>query len=988
LRLDDEAWAKKKVIVPGHPDQSAVMQRITFDDPKRRMPFGGAPLSEREVKLIARWVEQGAKYEPHWAFTAPARPAFPQVTNSAWPKNGIDWFVLDRLEREGLKPSPEADRTTLIRRVTLDLTGLPPTPAEVDPFLADRSPNAYEKVVDRLLASAHYGERMAATWMAAARFADTSGYNLDPVRDMHRWRDWVIDAFNRNLPFDRFTIEQLAGDLLPNATLGQKIATGFNRNHRMMSENGAIPEEFFVENVVDRVSTVGTVWLGLTVGCARCHDHKFDPIKQKEFYQFSAFFNSSAESGVGQKAGNTPPLTYAPTPEQQTKLKELEDRIAAAEKQLAALRPEIENAQRDWEKSVGDSTPIVGSLEGNLTAYFPLTSDAERQFDGVRFVDGGTAGRLGRKNAFTMAAWIEPTVPTGPIITRTLLNVARGNGYSLLLKDGKLQLNLVGGRWMDNETIHVETEGPVALNGRYHVAATYDGSRQVEGVHMYVDGKPQRLKVLFNAAMGPTLGTPDPLRIGAGGGADRFRGSISDVRMYDVDLTPDQVAAIAEPVSISEIAAIPLTQRTKAQVEKIDAYFLEHQAVALVEQARRDQARREQAAASRESREKAATPLDKALAALKEARKQKAEFEDTLPTVMVMQELPEPRAAFLLIRGAYDRPGDKVERATPAWLPPMPAGTPNNRLGRARWLVGPSNTLTARVAVNRYWEMYFGTGLVKTVDNLGSQGEPPSHPELLDWLATEFVRIGWDVKAMQRLIVTSATYRQSSNVPPELMQKDPENRLLARAPRYRLPAETVRDQVLAISGLLAGKIGGPSVKPYQPEGLWEAVGNHKYEQDHGENLYRRSLYTFWRRSAPPPSLSIFDAAERDNPAVSSSRTNTPLQALSLMNDVAYLEAARMLAERMMTEGGKTDADRLAFAFRLATGRQPSESKFGVLLKSLRAFRERYRADRPGALKLVSHGEHPRKETLDVADLAAHAAVASLIFNLDEVVTKQ
>jgi hypothetical protein len=976
-----------KVIAPGDPDHSAVMHRIAATDPKRRMPFGGEPLSEREMQLIRRWIEQGAKYEPHWSFIRPVRPELPKVGNSAWPKNGIDWFVLDRLEHEGLKPSREADRATLIRRVTLDLTGLPPTPAEIDAFLADRSSDAYEKVVDRLLASPRYGERMAAPWMAAARFADSSGYNLDPDRDMHRWRDWVIDAFNRNLPFDRFTIGQLAGDLLPNATLEQKIATGFNRNHRMMSENGANPDEFFVENVLDRVNTAGTVWLGLTFGCARCHDHKFDPITQKETYQLYAYFNSSAEAGIGQRDGsNTPPLVRAPTPEQQAKLEELENQVRAAEQQLAALRPEIENAQRAWEKSLGDSNPIVGSPDDGLVAYFPLASDAERRFDGKRFVDGGTAGRLGWKTPWSMAAWIEPAAPNGPIITsRTSLDIPRGTGYRLRLEDGKVRLDLVPGRWMDNAA-HVVTEDPVALNGRHHLAATYDGSRQVEAIHIYVDGKPRKLKVLFNGIGDPGRELPDPLRIGAGGGPDRFRGSISDVRVYDVDLTPDQVAAIAEPVSLIEIAAIPPAQRTKAQADKIDAYFLEHQATALFEQPRRRG--REQAARSAESREKAPVPLDKALAALKEARKQKAEFEQTVPTVMVMQELPEPREAHVLIRGAWDHPGDKVARGTPAWLPPLPAGAPNNRLGLAMWLVDPSNPLTARVAVNRYWEMFFGVGLVRTVDNFGSQGEPPSHPELLDWLATEFVRIGWDVKAMQKLIVTSATYRQSSDVTPELLQKDPEDRLLARAPRYRLPAEVVRDQVLAVSGLLSGKIGGPSVKPYQPAGVWDSTANHKYVQDHGENLYRRSLYTFWRRSAPPPSMAMFDVAERDNSAVGSARTNTPLQALNLLNDVAYVEAARILAERMLTEGGQTDADRVEFAFRLAAARRPSETELDVLLKSLRTFRERYRADGAAALKLVSQGEHPRNERLNVAELAAHAVVARLIFNLDQVVTKE
>ena len=1021
LRLDDpEAVLKDatrtspvdgsmQVISPGDRDHSALMRRITATDPARRMPFRGEPLSAREVTLIGRWIDQGATYEPFWSFMAPRRPETPTVEHVDWPRNAIDLFVLDRLEREGLMPSPEADRAALLRRVTFDLTGLPPTLAELDAFMTDDSPDAYEEAVDRLLASTRHGERMAAVWLAAARFADSSGYFADQRRDMSRWRDWVIDAFNRNLPFDRFTIEQLAGDLLPNATRDQVIASGFNRNHRTNSEMGIIEQEFFVENVVDRVATTGTVWLGLTVGCARCHDHKFDPITQKEFYQFYAYFNSIAESGIGQKTGNTPPLIHAPTPEQQAQLTAIEGRIAAAEKQLADLRPAIDTAQRAWEQSIGDSDPIDGDRHDGLTAHFPLASESERTFDGRRFVDGGSTGRRGPKTldaylqkpdpnlysnvfgggrAVTLAAWIDPTVPTGPIITRTLLDAPRGQGFSLLLEDGKLQLNLVGGNaglWMDNDSGHVETANPVALNGRHHVAATYDGSRQIEGVSIYVDGEAQDLTVLFNG-LGPQDPTEHPLRIGAGGGPDRFCGSIWDVRVYDHPLTPDQVTALAEPAALAEIAAIPPARRTPSQIRKIDSYFLRHQADARIDAARIAQLREERPGVTPPRYPKPAVTVDTVLAELKAARKQEADFEDTLPTVMVMRELPEPRAAHLLIRGNYDRPGDKVERATPAWLPPMPAGAPNNRLGLATWLVDPSHPLTARVAVNRYWEMAFGTGLVKTADNFGSQGEPPSHPELLDWLATEFVRTGWDVKAMQKLIVTSATYRQRSSVTADLLQQDPGNRLLARGPRYRLPAEMVRDQLLAVSGLLVDTLGGPSTKPYQPEGLWAGT-MADYEQDHGDSLYRRSVYTFVRRSVPPPSLSLFDLAARDNTAVSSSRTNTPLQALTLMNDVAALEAARMLAERMLTEGGATAADRIAFAFRLATARQPSDAETEVLLRSLRSFGERYQRDRDAAFELVSQGEHPRDETLDVADLAAHAAVASLIFNLDEVVTQ-
>ena len=1026
LRLDSaEAAAKDatrntpdegamKVVAPSDPDHSALMRRVTAADPRRRMPLGGEPLSDRQVQLIRRWIEQGAKYDPVWSLIAPVRAELPKVSNPAWARNPIDYFILERLDREGLKPSPEADRAVLLRRVMFDLTGLPPTPAEIDAFVADRSPNAYEKVVDIALASPRYGERMAAAWLAAARFADSYGLYFDHRKEMSPWRDWVINAFNQNKHFDQFTIEQLAGDLLPNATLEQKVATGFNRNHRMTSEGGANEPEMFAENIAERVATTGTVWLGLTVGCARCHDHKFDPIKQKEFYQFGAFFNSMPESGLAQHAGNTPPLIYAPNPEQQARLKAFDEQIATLENQLVERRPDIERLQREWEKTLSDSSPVTGGQEYGLTSYFPLATEAERRFDGKRFIDAGNAGRRGRKRldaylhkpdgngfsnnvgggqAFTLAAWIEPDATTGPIITRTGLDTPRSKGLNLMLKDGKLQLHMVGANgigWMDMDSGHVETVDAVVPNGRHHVTATYDGSRQIENVFIYVDGKPVKLKVLHNN-IGPFNPTQDSLRVGAGGGAERFRGEMWDVRTYEIALTADRVAALAEPASLAEIAAVPPDKRTKPQADKIYSYFLEHQASIWVEQDRAEQRRKRLATAATQqerSRQPPPATVDEIMADLRAARREKEDFEDTLPTTMVMQDLPQPREAHVLIRGTYNQLGDKVERATPSWLPPMPKSAPKNRLGLAMWLVDPSNPLTARVQVNRYWEMAFGTGLVKTADNFGSQGEMPSHQELLDWLATEFVRTGWDVKAMQKLILTSATYRQSSKFIPALEEKDLDNRLLARGPRYRLPAEMIRDQYLAISGLLVDKIGGPSVKPYQPEGLWDYGRRTSYVQDHGENLYRRSLYMYWRRSTPPPSMAMMDAADHDNPAVSTSRTNTPLQALTLMNDVAVLEASRMLAERMMTEGGATPAARVAFAYRLATGRHPSDTDLNVLLKNLQWFREQYQADREAALKLLSQGEHPRNEQLDVADLATHTMVASLIFNLDAVITKQ
>ena len=963
LRFDTESAAKQDLgghfaIVPGDLEKSVIIRRITAVNPAMRMPPVRSvyKLSDHEIDLIQRWIQQGAVWEKHWSFIPPKRRQPPEVKEHNWPRNPIDNFALARLDREGVSPSPEADRERLIRRVTLDLTGLPPTPAEIDAFLNDATANAYEKVVDRLLASPRYGERMAARWLDAARYADTNGYQTDAERSMWRWRDWVIEAFNRNMPFDRFTIEQIAGDMLPNATLDQKIATGFNRNHRGNGEGGIIPEEYAVEYVVDRVDTTATVWLGLTLGCARCHDHKYDPLTQKEFYQVFAYFNNVPEKGKAWKYGNSPPMVQAPTAAQQAEQAALEGKLAAAETAFAELKPELVSAQSAWEKSDARSAPVDWTVTRDMVAQRRLAGSMS--FDGKRSVEVGDVGAFSFYDKFTLSAWICPTAPNGAIIARAE-DVAEGEGYGLYLKDGKLQANLVK-RWLD-DALRVETERSLDLNQWRHVLMTYDGSRTADGVKIYIDGVPQKLKINLDD-LNQSFETSEPLRIGAGGGAEnRFQGQIHDARVHKVALTPAEAAIAATDTTIPAIALIPAEKRTRAQSGKIALYFIERDAP---------------------------PHLQSAWKQVTELRNQQQRFIETLPTVMVMQERPNPRDTFVLLRGAYDRPGEKVKPGLPAVLPPLPAGYPNNRLGFARWLVDPSNPLTARVMVNRFWQMYFGVGLVKTVEDFGSQGEWPPNLELLDWLATEFIRTGWDVKAMQKMIVTSATYRQSSKVTPELLQRDPENRLLARGPRVRLSAEMIRDQALAVSGLLVEKIGGPSVKPYQPAGLWKELGGEDYKQDSGEGLYRRSLYTFWKRAVPPPSMMNFDAAGREACTVRENRTNTPLQALDLMNDPAYVEASRVLAERMMREGGATAESRISFAFRLATSRRPRVPELAILVDSFHRSLDRFRTDPPAAAKFVSDGDHHRDETLDVSNLAAYTNVASLILNLDETVTKE
>ncbi|MGE0127417.1 MAG: DUF1553 domain-containing protein [Blastocatellales bacterium] len=1051
LRLDSEEAATadlgrgRRAIVPGNVEQSQLARRITASDEGMRMPpphlvDSGHKLTQPEIDLLIEWIKQGAKWQRHWAFIAPAKPSLPQIKNKAWPKNAIDHFVLERLEREGLEPSPEADRATLIRRVSLDLTGLPPALREVDDFLNDRSPNAYEKVVDRLLASPRYGERMATRWLDAARYADTNGYQIDGNRSAWRWRDWVIEAFNRNMPFDQFVVEQLAGDLLPNATLDQKIATAFSRNHRINAEGGVVPEEYRIEYVVDRVDTTSTVFMGLTMGCARCHNHKYDPFTQKEYYQLTAYFNSIDEDGHSFDQGNSPPLMAAPTKEQKRQLQKFDQEIAQAEKLYNALAEKSAGLQRHWEKSLlaSDKANQQWFPDEKLIAHLPLDEhsapvfnksdrahhdqynrgkdESEQKFeigfkegspryvesptgqgvafDGKLYFDAGIHADFRYKSTskdyrerFTIAAWVYPeSEQSGSIITKVSdspaeveNNVPRAEGYGLYFINGKIHFNMVF-RWGE-DTLRVETEDALPLRQWRHVAVVFDGLKQWEDrLRIYINGvNGQEAKLKFNQRNFFLLfgGTKNTLKIGAGGGPQfRFKGAIDEARFYSRALGADEIATLACADALEKLAAIPTAKRTRAQALKIHGAFLA---------------------------QAAPEELKQAFSKLTEMKQRKQSFEDDLPTLMVMKEMSKPRPAFLLKRGAYDAPGEKVERGVPAALPLMPEEYPNNRLGFAKWLVSAEHPLTARVAANRFWQLLFGAGLVRTTEDFGAQGELPSHPELLDWLAVK-LRDGaplattrgtepaaWNVKALLKTIVMSAAYRQSSRLTPQLQQRDPDNRLLARGPRFRLSAEMIRDQALFVSGLLVEKLGGPSVKPYQPDGLYKDMafsGLTGYELDKGEGLWRRSLYTFWKRTVLSPAMQVFDASAREFCTVRDTRTNTPLQSLNLMNDVTYIEAARMLAQRMLTEGGATPEERIAWAFRAVTSRQPKEEENRALLRNLISQMGRFRLDPEEAAKLLAIGERRNDARLNVAELAAYAAAASLILNLDEVITKQ
>ena len=978
------------MIVPGNPDESLLFHRITAADARERMPRGRSPLSEDQVATLRHWIEEGAEYQTHWAFISPERSALPSVADTAWPRNAVDSFVLARLEQDGLTPSEEADRATLLRRATLDLTGVPPTPTELGDFLNDDSPDAYEEAVDRLLASPRYGERMAAEWLDAARYADTNGYQTDGERQMWRWRDWVIDAYNENMPFDQFTVEQLAGDMLPNATLDQRIATAFNRNHSLNSEGGIVPEEFLTEYAVDRVSTTGTVWMGLTLGCARCHDHKFDPISQKEFFEVLANFNNIPERGKGFKYVNSPPLVTAPTTEQQVEIDELDAKLSAARAELAALDAVAASAQRTWETALtqaggvdwvqrsgllvhhafeGDvagtqtTAEVPAMLEDGVPQFVPGRVGTAASFDGRRFVNAGPSPDVSYDDAFSFAVWIYPEAKDGVILSRAGRGDQGEVGWGLYLEDGKIRFNM-STRVLD-DGVAGETVRGVALSQWQHVVATYDGSKTPDGIRLYVDGQRRALTALNNLVGNRLNVRRFPLRIGASGSdKPRFEGWLDDVRIYSRVLTPPEAAAAAVWQSLSDIAALAPAERSVAQADKLRFAFLDQYAPPEVHEAGRQ---------------------------VIELQRQRDELWAGFPTVMVMEERAERLPTFRLNRGSYDSPAEEVFPGVPAVLPPLPEGVEPNRLSFARWLVDPGHPLTARVTVNRFWQMYFGTGFVKTAENFGTQGEYPSHPELLDWLATSFIDSGWDVKALQRVIVTSATYRQSSKVTAEAFERDPENRLVARGPRRRLQAEMIRDQALAVSGLLVEEVGGPSVKPYQPAGLWADMvegGYGDYVEAEGDNLYRRSLYTFWKRTLGPPTMMSFDSSTREVCIVRMGITNTPLQALTLMNDVTYVEAARRLAERMMTEGGAAPEGRIAYAYLLATSHRPSPDAQAILLEGYRQHLDRYQVDRAAALELVSQGRSARDETLDVAELASYTMVANLILNFDGTVTKE
>jgi mono/diheme cytochrome c family protein len=977
------AFGKPGVITPNDAAHSKMFLRISNPNAAMRMPpaYSGRKLTAAQIELIRKWIDSGAKWESHWAYIAPERPALPAVSNSAWVRTPIDRFVLAKLDEEGLHPSPEADRATLLRRVTFDLTGLPPTPAELKAFLDDRSPLAYDKVVDRLLASPHYGERMTMQWLDFARYADTHGYHIDSAREMWPWRDWVINAFNRNMPYDQFTVEQIAGDLLPHATQSQIIATGFNRNHMINFEGGAIPEEYQNEYIIDRIEATSTTWLGVTLGCARCHDHKYDPLSQKDFYSFGAFFNSVPEQGLDGYKGNAAPFLQLPNKQQSgmqalllKAIKDKDEEIAGAERAWEPQQTQIpvfDNragivAQYLWDKSladrIGPDNP-ARLLNGKLT-YASGRVGSAADLTEEPHISLPNPGVLEAMKPFSITMWLKPLGPSGMSIIQSRpassSKVAAFEIASDYCKDKNCNV-IVRLSGMEVKS----TEG-LTLEQWNHLCVSYDGSRKAKGIQIGVNGRYISTTIVRDELSSTAASAHPELQIGNKDWGTPYKGLLGELRVYNRRLYPGEAHELAVVSPLHEVLEIAPGQRTDDQRKWLLDYFLKE----------------------------ASNPAEKQLATdRKTLQRGLDQLNREITSTMIMGQLEKPRDTFVLKRGDYRNRGDKVEPNTPSVLPPLPRDTPRNRLTLARWLVDPANPLTARVAVNHFWQMYFGLGIVKTSEDFGSQGDPPSNQKLLDWLATEFVRQKWDVKSMQRLIVTSAVYRQASATRPELLEKDPENRLLAHGPRFRLPAEMVRDSALSVSGLMNSQIGGRSVLPYQPKGLWEEMafgGEYSaqtYEQSHGADLYRRSMYTFWKRTVPYPSLNTFDAPDREKCTARRGTTNTPLQALVLLNDPTYVEASRALAQRGLKESGPAASDRIRYEFQLATAREPSSKELSILEALYKREMNHYDTDRAAAKKLVAIGESPSDAKIDPAELAAWTTVASTILNLDETISK-
>jgi len=1013
LRLDlkEGLFGKREngtPVVPGDPEASLLYERITHENEMMRMPpaYSKKELSEEEIATLTRWIEEGAPWEQHWSFKPVERPELPEVGNEEWIRNPIDRFILARLEKEGLEPAPEADRRTFIRRVTLDLTGLPPEPEDVEAFVNDPSEDAYLKVVNRLLDSPHYGEHRARYWLDAARYGDTHGLHIDNYREMWPYRDWVIDAFNENMPFDQFTIEQLAGDLLPDPTLDQLIATGFHRNNVTTNEAGVIPEEVEAMYANDRAETTGMVWLGLTVGCAACHDHKFDPVSQKDFYSLTAFFRNTTQHVMDLNVSDPPPILVVPQYEDRPRWKELREEREKIEARMEEVREQsdgqldvwlAEGGHRDITSSLNEESkllklkvedqPVVEANGGRtpikLVGNAKVGEGPLPGYPALHFPDPDSWAELPNlgldgKRPFSITAWLLHPDDQGSFVIASRsdpedhkrgwsLNIgARVSGFSMIGDQEKPE----GGSYTRGVEVRAGHLQQMEPGGWHHIAVTYDGTGERAGMHFYLDGKviPNQGSEYFTKIVGSIL-TEDPVLLGHQPGETQDRhfagGAIADFRVYNRAITAEEARLITLWPTLQKASQKTPEELTSKEKEALKLYYV-----------------------NREN-----DPYRQLAGELRELELEKREIRRRGAVTHIMQERKDRKPfAHVLKRGMYDQPQERVRPGVPSALPPIPASYPRNRLGLAKWLVSDLNPLTPRVTVNRFWQQVFGEGVVPTPDDFGSQGRTPTHPELLDWLAAEFRSSGWDVKDFFRLMVTSAAYRQSARTTKEKLEKDPNNVLLSRGPRFRMDGEMIRDYVLASSGLLTRKIGGPSVKPYQPEGVWETVAmlgsnTRFYKRDEGEKLYRRSVYTFWKRAAPPASMAIFNAPTREHAVVERERTNTPLQALVTLNDTQFVEASRHLAQRAMLEGGEDFNSRLDFMTLRVLARPFDEQERQVARRTYENLLEFYEANPGEAQELINTGVSKSAEDLPAPESAAYTMLASQLFNLDETLKK-
>lgn len=997
LRLDQrDAAIEAAAIVEGKPAESSLIERIKSNDAELVMPPPSShkKITPEQLALLEKWISAGATYQPHWSYIAPQPQAPPAVQQESWVKNPIDRFVLHRLEQMGLSPAPEADRFTLARRAALDITGLPPTPEMVDEFVNDPAPDAYEKYVERLLTSERWGEHRGRHWLDYARYADSHGIHFDNYREIWAYRDWVIQAFNRNLPYDQFTIEQLAGDLLPNPTLDQKIATGFNRCNITTNEGGVIPEEYAVLYTRDRMETTAAVWLGTTANCSVCHDHKFDPLSTKETYSLAAFFNNTTQNPMDGNIKDTPPTITVPLAEDRERWERIDAEISEAQTQLdmrrEAARADFQTwtSQPDTQKQFRDYRAPSNSLvfhlplddgEGKSIHYATenqirtlhleketkwqngvLSAKAwENQTESVP--EFTTIGDFDRNQPFSLALWVKLANPKqgGSVLAR--MNEADGfRGWDIWLEQGKIGTHLVN-KWPEN-AIKSLTRDALSPNQWNHIVINYDGSSKAEGIKIFVNGVKQTV-VASNNTLSETLHTDVPLKIGQRHASDKTPGTgVQDFRIYSRELTDEEVGALARDSRISYLVQAA-TGRSEADTQELFDWYL----------SRKDEA-------FKTSQQK--------LTALQN-EKEDIRRRGTIAHIMV--ERAEEPSAFILNRGEYDQRREQVKPGVPAILPPMDEALPRNRLGFAKWLFTPDHPLTARVTVNRFWQEVFGTGIVRTSGDFGIAGELPVNQELLDWLAIDFRNNGWDVKRLFYLMLTSAAYRQAAEVTDVKLVKDPSNRFLSRGPRYRMDGEMVRDYALFVSGIMSPKIGGPSVKPYQPDGVWEAVAmigsnTRDYVRDQGEGLYRRSMYTFWKRSAPPASMEIFNAPSRETCTVRRDRTNTPLQALVTLNDPQFIEAARVLASKVLQQSDNFDG-RIKWLSKKILARELSIEETAIVRNSLDELQKHYQSVPTKASELLKVGDTPAIAELSEIEVAAWTMVVNELLNLDEVLNK-